>query len=99
MGTLPHTNPENGYALRIGKHLPQEAANLAYVHMDSPTPEKNIIVEDYSSAISENNLPGTNISFEGLVVSENGELVSENGILKLERPEILLGNRYFSEDK
>ena len=99
MGTLPHTNPENGYALRIGKHLPQEAANLAYVHMDSPTPEKNIIVEDYSSAISENNLPGTNISFEGLVVSENGELVSENGILKLERPEILLGNRYFSEGK
>ena len=50
MGTLPHTNPENGYALRIGKHLPQEAANLVYVHMDSPTPEKNIIVEDYSHA-------------------------------------------------
>lgn len=99
MGTLPHTNPENGYALRIGKHLPQEAANLAYVHMDSPTPEKNIIVEDYSSSIPENNLPGTNVSFEGLVVSAEGQLVSENGILTLERPEILLANRYLSEGK
>lgn len=54
MPTKPHTNPENGYSLRIGKHLPPEAANLAYIHTDTPAPEKNLLVMDLARDIPEN---------------------------------------------
>lgn len=54
MPTRPHTNPENGYSLRIGKNLPSEAANLAYVHTDGPEPEKNLLVLNLADTIPEN---------------------------------------------
>lgn len=54
MPTRPHTNPDNGYSLRIGKNLPPEAANLAYVHTDGPEPEKNLLVINLADTIPEN---------------------------------------------
>ncbi|TFI05824.1 hypothetical protein E4P35_14610, partial [Thiopseudomonas sp. 4R-3cl] len=56
MHTLPHDNPENGYSLRIGKNLPDNAANLAYVHTDSPEPIKNLSVINYAQDIPENRI-------------------------------------------
>ena len=54
MPTKPHTDPENGYSLRIGKFLPPEAANLAYVHTDGPEPTKNLMIVDTALDIPEN---------------------------------------------
>lgn len=56
MHTLPHDNPENGYSLRVGKNLPDNAANLAYVHTDSPEPIKNLSVINYAQDIPENRI-------------------------------------------
>ena len=54
MHTLPHSNSDHGYSLRIGKNLPDHAANLAYVHTDSPEPEKNLSVINLANNIAEN---------------------------------------------
>ena len=54
MHTLPHENTDYGYSLRIGKNLPDNAANLAYVHTDSPEPKKNLAVINHAQDIPEN---------------------------------------------
>ena len=54
MSTLPHQDAENGFSLRIGKYLPPNASNLAYVHTDTPEPEKNLFVLNLADEIAEN---------------------------------------------
>ena len=94
MTTLPHSNPENGFALRIGKKLPKRAANLAYVHTDTPAPEKNIVIFDQSDTIFENTLaPGSEQS-RNATTDEAGYLQTDEGRLTLARPEILLADSY-----
>lgn len=56
MTTHPHQDPKDGYAIRISKNLPPEAANLSYIHVDKPTPSKNINMKDYTQNIQENKL-------------------------------------------
>lgn len=97
MTTLPHSNPENGYSVRIGKHLPSEAANLAYIHTDTPNPEKNLLVYDYSNAIPENNLVlGQSENYKAFT-NEAGYLVTDKGDLVLSRPDVLLTDEYTIE--
>lgn len=45
-----------GYAIRIGKKVPNNSANLAYVQSKAVSPEDNILLEDVSSHIEENGL-------------------------------------------
>lgn len=45
-----------GYAIRIGRKVPNNSANLAYVQSKSVSPEENILLEDVSSQIKENGL-------------------------------------------
>ncbi|MEX3713577.1 hypothetical protein ABFV99_14330 [Cytobacillus horneckiae] len=45
-----------GYAIRIGNKVPNNSANLAYVHSKPVSPEENILLEDVSSQIKENGL-------------------------------------------
>lgn len=97
MTTLPHSNPENGYAVRIGKHLPSEAANLAYVHTDTPSPEKNLLVYDYSTAIPENNLVLGQTEDYQAFTDDEGYLITEKGDLVLSRPDVLLTDEYTIE--
>lgn len=99
MPTYPHENPENGYALRIGKNLPSDAANLAYVHTDTPEPDKNILIDDYSSNIPENSLiPGQQEIYDAFL-NENGRLETLNGPLLLTRPDVLLTEEYTVDKK
>lgn len=85
MHTLPHNDNLNGYSIRIGKNLPENAANLAYVHTDSPAPQKNLSVINYANDIPENrekdpfitknlyisSLADTDIFFEGQISLTN----------------------------
>lgn len=97
MTTLPHSNPENGYAVRIGKNLPDAAANLAYIHTDTPNPEKNLLVYDYSSTIPENNLVLGQAQYYKAFTNDEGYLVTDKGDLVLSRPDILLTDEYTIE--
>ena len=54
VSTIPHNDAQNGYSLRIGKNLPAHAANLAYVHTDSPEPSKNLSVINKANEVPEN---------------------------------------------
>lgn len=47
----------NGYSIRVGKKVPVNSANLAYVSTKPVSPEENVLLEDRSSYIQENGLP------------------------------------------
>lgn len=52
---LVRTDKRNkGYAIRIGKKIPKNSANLAYVQSKAVSPEENILLEDVSSQNKEN---------------------------------------------
>ena len=94
MATLPHTNPENGYSLRIGKYVPKNAANLAYVHTDTPSPEKNLLLYDYSNAIQENNILSGEAEKFHAFAGIDGRLENEAGLLTVSRPDVLVTDEY-----
>lgn len=50
---------DSGYSIRVGKKLPQNSANLAYVHSPKISPLNNLVVTDLSDKIKENGLPST----------------------------------------
>lgn len=94
MTTQPHQNNTNGYALRIGKKLPKHAANLAYMHTDTPAPTKNVIINDLTGGIPENSLRLDEQDSMHTFINEKGELETPTGVLELDRPDILLTNEY-----
>lgn len=93
MSTKPHQNPENGYAIRISKNLPKNAANLSYVHVDKPTPSKNINLKDYSGSIQENN-PQNDNEITYTHINKEGFLEVDEELFKTRQPNILLTNEY-----
>lgn len=48
---------DKGYSIRVGKTLPVNSANLAYVSSEAMAPEKNLHINDLSTNIKENGLP------------------------------------------
>lgn len=50
---------DKGYSIRVGKTLPVNSANLAYVSTPEMSPVKNLQINDLSSNIKENGLPAT----------------------------------------
>ena len=91
--TKPHTNPENGYAIRISKNLPKNAANLSYVHVDKPTPSKNINLKDYSENIQENKIQEIDEIIDAHIDSD-GYIEINQEVYRSETPNILLTNEY-----
>ena len=79
MHTLPHENPENGYSLRVGKNLPPNAANLAYVHTDTPAPTKNLLVQNTAHEIPENR-PRPAEKIEGLYSQNKIDVSVDNTV-------------------
>ncbi len=49
-------NEDRGYSIRVGKKLPPNVVNLAYVHTPQMEPRKNLLVTDVSGDIVENSL-------------------------------------------
>lgn len=94
MPTIPHLDTDNGYSLRVGKHLPEHAANLAYVQADTPSPEKNIIIDDYTSMIPENKINGSSTLSYNVFTKENMLLESETGIQVFQRNDIDITDEY-----
>lgn len=45
-----------GYSIRIGKQLPENSTNLAYMHSKPLNPKENLFIEDRSQLIQENGL-------------------------------------------
>lgn len=50
---------DKGYSVRVGKTLPLNSANLAYVASPEVSPARNLQVNDLSANIKENGLPST----------------------------------------
>lgn len=46
-----------GYSIRVGKNLPKNSANLAYVSTPAMGPKVNLLINDVSNKITENGLP------------------------------------------
>ena len=93
MTTYPHSNPNNGYAIRISKNLPKDAANLSYVHVDKPTPFKNINLRDYTDTIQENKHTQNEETIKAHI-DEVGQLVVDQEVFKSKTPDLLLTNEY-----
>lgn len=79
-----------GYSIRVGKNLPKNSANLAYVYTPQIGPKPNLLINDLSSKITENGLPLTyqqeklmypDDSFLLRELSGTSELPSKNVIL------------------
>lgn len=94
MVTLPHTDTDNGYSLRVSKNLPPNSANLAYVKSDTPSEEKNLLIYNDIKNVSENKLSsGQKIEFK--VFSKNNmKLETEDGINSFVRSNIELTDEY-----
>lgn len=68
-----------GYAIRIGKEVPKNSANLAYVSSTPLSPEENLLLEDKSTEINENGIPSF-IQKDYLVYPNKSYLLeTENG--------------------
>jgi len=68
-----------GYSIRVGKDVPVNAANLAYVSTKPVSPDDNLLLEDRSSLIQENGLP-TYVAKEMLVFpNKSYQLEAEQG--------------------
>lgn len=93
MTTHPHENPDNGYAIRISKNLPPDAANLSYVHVDKPTPSKNINLRDYTENIQENKISHNEEVIKSYL-SDDGILNVNQSVFKSKTPNVLITNEY-----
>ncbi|MFS1019924.1 hypothetical protein ACFC9N_11495 [Enterococcus casseliflavus] len=94
MPTKPHMNTKNGYSLRVGKNLPGNAANLAYVQADTPSPEKNLLINDLTSQIPENKLSsGQKFQYE-VFTKENLMVESQEGVNTFPRSDIDITDEY-----
>lgn len=93
MSTIPHQNPENGYAIRISKNLPKDAANLSYVHVDKPTPSKNINLKDFTGNIQENK---KQVKEELVIghVNDIGLLEVDQKVYESKTPNLIITNEY-----
>ena len=94
MTTQPHQDSEKGYSLRIGKHLPKNAANLAYIYTDTPAPSKNVLVQDFTENIPENSLRLNERENIQVTVNSEGYLETPSGVLELDRPEVHITDEY-----
>lgn len=101
MPTLPHQDTENGYSLRVSKNLPKNAANLAYVYADTPSTEKNLLVDDYSNQIAENKITSGQKQLFKVFSKSDMELESEEGMNTFFRSDIEITDEYdvFSKGK
>lgn len=50
---------DKGYSIRVGKTLPNDSANLAYVATPEMSPVRNLQINDLSVNVKENGLPST----------------------------------------
>lgn len=66
-----------GYSIRVGKKLPPNSVNLAYVHTPEINPEVNLTVTDLSSAIPENTIEQS--STDTLLFPDDNFLLREIG--------------------
>lgn len=67
-----------GYSIRVGKTLPANSANLAYVHSTKASPKANLLLTDMSSKIIDNTV-STKFSTEAMVFPDDTFLLREIG--------------------
>lgn len=99
MPTIPHHNTNNGYSLRVSKKLPENAANLAYVEADTPSPEKNLLIDDVSSQIPENQInSGEQVEYE-VFTQDDMKVETEKGQSTFSRPDINITDEYAVQEE
>lgn len=94
MNTRPHVDRKEGYSIRVGRKLPPGATNLAYVYSDTPSPEKNILIEDHAGKIPENRSGQTARAEHPVFARDNFLLETESGETRFARNDILLTDEY-----
>lgn len=83
-----------GYSIRVGKKLPKNSANLAYVQTPKMKPEENLLINDLSDNIKENGIPAT-YDTERLMYPDDTFLLRElNGVSRLPSRDIVLTDEF-----
>lgn len=85
---------DKGYSIRVGKNLPANSANLAYVHTPKMSPKVNLFINDVSEKIKENGLP-TTYQNEKLMFPDDSFLLRElSGTSRLPSRNIVLTDEF-----
>jgi hypothetical protein len=85
---------DKGYSIRVGKTLPVNSANLAYVATPEMSPAKNLQINDLSANIKENGLPGNYEKERMMYPTEDFLLRELNGYSKLPSKRITLTDEF-----
>lgn len=85
---------DKGYSIRVGKKLPTNSANLAYLHTPKMSPKANLFINDVSHKIRENGLPET-YQNEKMMYPDDSFLLRElSGTSKLPSRNIVLTDEF-----
>lgn len=84
-------NKSMGSSIRIGKNVPKNSANLAYVYNEELSPEKNIKLESFEHTIKENNRKEEEFV---MFPDDNLLLSTEDGLSVLDTENILLTDEF-----
>lgn len=83
-----------GYSIRVGKKLPKNSANLAYVSTPAMGPKPNLLINDLSDKIKENGLPSV-YQQEKLVFPDDSFLLRElSGTSKIPSNNVVLTDEF-----
>jgi hypothetical protein len=85
---------DKGYSIRVGKTLPVNSANLAYVSTPEMSPTKNLHINDLSGNIKENGLPATYEKEHMMYPTEDFLLRALSGYSKLPSKRITLTDEF-----
>lgn len=85
---------DKGLSIRVGKKLPQNSANLAYVASSEITPDNNLTINDLSSNIKENGLPITYLQEKVMYPQEDFLLKEVSGDSELPSQKIILTDEF-----
>jgi hypothetical protein len=91
---ITNDGADKGYSIRVGKTLPQNSANLAYVSTPEMGPTRNLLINDLSGNIKENGLPST-YQTEKTMYPDNTYLLHElSGESKLPSKKVLVTDEF-----
>lgn len=98
--TKPHSDriinnqKDRGYSIRVGENIPQNSANLAYVHSPGISPSSNLNITDLTSQIKENGLDN-GLEREVTVFPDKDFLLRElDGDYRFATPDVIITDEY-----
>lgn len=87
-------NKDKGYSIRVGHRVPENSANLAYVHTPEITPENNLSIADESVNIPENQKEDAASVEKEMFPDTDFKLRELSGSSKIESSQVLITDEF-----